>query len=111
MLHAQQESINNLKKMIACLLKKSKKKIRVRRLKLLLAKARVKRWVKTLPPNILMAMRTTLDMKILSLLLQEPKNSEDNHAKKVNELEKYLEAISHRSNLQEVGVVRPYPVK
>ena len=42
---------------------------------------------------------------------EEPKNSEDNHAKKMNELEKHLEAISNRSNLQEVGVVRPYPVE
>ena len=37
---------------------------------------------------------------------EEPENSEDNHAKKINELEKRLEAISNQSNLQEVGVVR-----
>jgi len=30
---------------------------------------------------------------------EEPKNSEDNYAKKMNELEKWLEAISNRSNL------------
>ena len=30
---------------------------------------------------------------------EEPENSEDNHAKKMNELEKCLEAISNRSNL------------
>ena len=29
----------------------------------------------------------------------------------MNELEKFLEAISNRSNLQEVRVVRPYPVE
>jgi len=42
---------------------------------------------------------------------EEPEKSEDNHAKKMNELEKLQEAISNRSNLQEVGVVRPYPVE
>ena len=42
---------------------------------------------------------------------EEPKNSEDNHAKKMNELEQRLEAISNRSNLQELRVVRPYPVE
>ena len=42
---------------------------------------------------------------------EEPENSEDNHAKKMNELEKHLEAISNQSNLQEIGVVRPHPVK
>jgi len=42
---------------------------------------------------------------------EEPEDSEDNHVKKMNELEKCLEAISIRSNLQEVGVVRPHPVE
>jgi len=42
---------------------------------------------------------------------EEPENSEDNHAKKMNELEKNVEAISNRSNLQEVRVVRSYPVE
>ena len=36
---------------------------------------------------------------------EELENSEeDNHAKKMNELEKRLEAISNRSNFQEVGM-------
>jgi len=69
MLQAQQESINDLKK-IALLLKKSKKKTKSSKTKLLPAKARVKRRrMKTLPPNTLMAIITTLNMKILSLLL------------------------------------------
>jgi len=42
---------------------------------------------------------------------EKSENSEDNHAKKMNKLEKRLEAISNRSNLQEVGVVRPYPIE
>ena len=42
---------------------------------------------------------------------EKPVNSKDNHAKKMNELEKLLEAISNRSNLQEVGVVRPYLIE
>ena len=41
---------------------------------------------------------------------EEPENLEDNHAKKMNELEKRLEATSNRSNLKEVEVIRPYPV-
>jgi len=32
----------------------------------------------------------------------------DSHIKRMNELENHLEAIAHRGNLQEVGVVRPY---
>jgi len=42
---------------------------------------------------------------------EEPENSEDNHAKKMNKLEKRLEAISNRSDLQKVKVVRPYPIE
>jgi len=42
---------------------------------------------------------------------EESQNSEYNHAKKMNELEKGLEAISIRSNFQEVGVVRLYLVE
>jgi len=67
MLQAQQESINNLKKMIAFLLKMPRKKMKSPKTS---AKARLKRRrMKTLPPNSLMAMRTTLDLTILSLLL------------------------------------------
>ena len=70
MLQAQQESINDLKKMIAFLLKNSKKKIKSPKTKLLPAKGRIKRMgMKTLPLNTLMALKTTLDMKILSFLL------------------------------------------
>ena len=57
--------------MIALLLKKSKKKTKSLKIKFLPAKVRVKRRrMKTLPPNILMAMITTFDMKIMSLLLK-----------------------------------------
>ena len=69
MLQAQQESINDLKKMIAHLLTKLRKKTKSLKTKLLTAKVRVKRRMKTLPPNTLIAMKITLDLKILSLLL------------------------------------------
>ena len=69
MLQAQLESINDLKK-IAFLLKKSKKKMKSSKTKTSSRKSKGKRKrMKTLPPNTLMAMRTTLDIKILSLLL------------------------------------------
>ena len=35
--------------------------------------------------------------------------SQDPHHKKMKKLEERLEAISHRSDLQDVGIVRPYP--
>ena len=70
MLQAQQEFINDLKKMIALLLKKSKKKMKSPKTKTSFHKSKGKKNnVKTLSPNTLMAMRITLDMKILSLLL------------------------------------------
>jgi len=69
MLQAQQEFINDLKKMIARLLKSRRRRQKVRRLNFLPAKARIKRRrMKALPPNNLMVMKTTLD-KILSFLL------------------------------------------
>jgi len=46
---------------------------------------------------------------------EETENSEagaeDNHFKRMSEIEKCLEAITHRGNLQEVGVVRSYPAE
>jgi len=69
MLQAQQEFINDLKKMIARLLKSRRRRQKVRRLNFLPAKARIKRRrMKALPPNNLMVMKITLD-KILSFLL------------------------------------------
>ena len=52
-------------------------------------------------------------MKNLESSSEEQENSEykDNHAKRMSELEKCLEAIANRSELQEVEVVRSYPVE
>jgi len=33
----------------------------------------------------------------------------DNHSKRMDELEKCLEAIANQSNLQETEIIRPYP--
>ena len=41
----------------------------------------------------------------------EKTETEDIHAKRMNELEKYLEAITNWGDLQEEGVVTPYPVE
>ena len=51
--------------------------------------------MKTLPLNTLMAMRIISDMKILSLRRTREFRTKDNHAKKMNELEKRLEVISN----------------
>ena len=45
---------------------------------------------------------------------EEEKNldrSVDHHLKRMTEFENHLEAIAHRGDLQEVGVVRPYLVE
>ena len=42
---------------------------------------------------------------------EDSQTGDDPHAKRMLELETRLEAIAHCSELQEVGVVRPYPVE
>ena len=42
---------------------------------------------------------------------KDSQTGDDPHAKRMLELETRLDAITHRGELQEVGVVRPYPVE
>ena len=57
-------------------------------------------------------MKTTLILNPQSSS-EEEDGSENgaHHSKRMNELEKCLEAIANRSNLQEAGIVRPYLVE
>ena len=52
--------------------------------------------------------------EVLKSSYEEQENSENEanrRIKRMNELENHLEAIAHRSDLQEVGIVRPYLVE
>ena len=53
------------------------------------------------------------EFEILESSSEEERNLErrDNHFKRVSELKKCLEALADRSNLQEVGMARPYLVE
>jgi len=42
---------------------------------------------------------------------EDDSDNEAPHSKRMNELEKCLEAIANRSNLQEARIVRPYPAE
>jgi len=110
MLQAQQESINDLKKMIALLLKKSKKKAKNPKTKSSSCKSKSKEEDENSTSEHSDGNENNFGYENLEFSFKELENSEDNHAKKMNELEKRLEAISNRSNLQEV-VVRPYLIE
>jgi len=111
MLRAQQESINDLKKMITLLLDRQKKS-RLQRLRLLPAKARVNRKRKAL---ILRKLRVRTASILNNLNFHPNKEVQKmktiNHSKRVSELEKRLKAIANRINLQEVGVIWSYPAE
>ena len=112
MLQAQQESINNLKKMIALLLDKQKKKTPMSsRLGASFNKGKEKGENSNFEHSD--GNKNNFWYGNLESSSEELKNSEakDNHAKRMSELEKRLEAITHRGDLQEVGVVRLYPAK
>jgi len=113
MLQAQQESINNLKKMIALLLDKQKKKTPMSsRLGASFSKGKEKKGENSNFEHS-DGNKNNFWYGNLESSSEELKNSEakDNHAKRMSELEKRLEAITHRGDLQEVGVVRLYPAK
>jgi len=113
MLQVQQEFINDLKKMIALLLKILKKKTKSPKTKASSCKSngKEKEDENSISENSDGNENNFGYENSESSSSEEPENSEDNHAKKMNELEKRLEVISIRSNLQEVGMVRPYPIE
>jgi len=108
MLQAQHESINDLKNIIALLLKKSMKKTKSPKTKASShkSKGKKKKGENSISEHFDGNENNFWYENPESSSSEEPENSEYNHAKKMNELEKCLEAISNRNNLQEVGVVR-----
>ena len=117
MLRAQQESIDDLKNMVALLLKKKKKSTE--------SPVKTKTSSKsegpsTTPPkgkgNELehASDDETHDEEVIQSSSESEKDSnheEDPNAKRMKELKIRLEAIAHRDELKDVGVVRPYPVE
>ena len=114
MLQAQQESINDLKKMIAFLLKKLNKKTKSPKTKFSSRKSKSK---KKKDENSTSehsdGNKNNFEYKNPESSSEESENSKtkDNHIKRMSVLEKHLEAIANRSELREVGVVRPYLVE
>ena len=106
MLQIQQASINDLKKITALLLKKPKQK----NPKTVTSSARAKEGKNSTSENIGDENFEYGHRKSSSEELENSHN-EDNHAKKINELEKCLEAIANRSDPREVEMVRPCTVE
>jgi len=112
-----QAQINDLKKMIALLLEKPKKKPKSSRLgtfpsKLSKSQGKDKEGESSTSETI--DGENNFNYENSKFSSKEEKNSEkevDRHIKRMNELENCLEAIAHRGNLQEVGVVRSYPAE
>jgi len=97
--------------MITLLLKKSKKKTKSLKTKASSRKSKGKKEGENSISEHSNSNENNFEYENPESSSEEPENSEDNHAKKMIELEKCLEAISYRSNLQEVGMVWPYPIE
>ena len=117
MLMAHQQSISELKNMVALLLEKPKKK-----------KTRASSLKPGSSPGHLSKGK---DKEAEHFIFEEPKSkesskdelpqssseegcsehSEDPHLKKMKELEERLEAIAYRGDLHDVGLIRSYPVE
>jgi hypothetical protein len=111
MLIAQQQSIDELKNLMALLLKQ--KKTRASSVKTSSSSGRLIKGK---------------EKEAEHLIFEEPRSSDDEHPqssseeggsehgkyphlKKVQEFEKRIEAIAHRGELHDVGVIRPYPIE
>ena len=125
MLQAQQDSINDLKNMIALLIEKPRKKKKSKSLESPIKpnssskhdasssnppknKGKGKEDELATPKNT--GGEDNHEYELLESSSEEQENSEheaDPHTKRMEELENRLEGIAHRSYLQEVGVVRP----
>ena len=118
MLQAQQESINDLKNMVALLLKKEKKKS-TRSPSKTRSSSKPEGSSHTPPRNKGKEAEHTGEEEIheeehLQSSYGGEEGSqpdEDPHAKRMLELETRLEVIAHHGELQEVGVARPYLVE
>ena len=112
MLRAQQESINDLKKMMTLLLEKSKKALKTRKAKASSSKRKGKKEGEnsTFEPSDGNMNNFEYENPESSSEESEDSETEDTHAKR-SEIEKHFETFANRSRLQEVGVVRPYPME
>ena len=101
----QQESISDLK-MMTLLLKKSKKSLKTPKAKASSSKSKGKeKEGEYYTSEHSDGYEDNFRYENLESSSEEPENSEaeDSHAKRMNELEKCLEAIANQSDLQEVG--------
>jgi len=103
MIWAQQESIDILKQMLAHLLKNKKKSPKTKG---------KKKEVESFSSEDTKREKH-LNPKSPKPSSEEKDNSESGsrHSRRMSNLEQCLEALAHRDNLQDVGVVRPYPAE
>jgi len=113
MLQTQEEFINDLKKMIALLLGKQIRKPKSSKTGASSNKNKGKEEGENCTSEHSDGNENNFGYENPESSSEEPENSEaeSNNAKRMSELEKRLEAIANRSELQEVGVVRTYPVE
>jgi len=117
MLQVQYESINDLKKMIALLLDKPKKKPKSSRPNASSSKPSKNKDKEKIDESSTLKIligENNFKYEIPKSLSKKQENSEnevDRYIKRMNELENCLEAITHQSDLKEVGMVRPYPIE
>jgi len=104
MLQAQQESINDLKKIIAFLLKKSEKKTKSLKTKASSRKSKGKKEDENSTSKHFYGNEDNFEYENPeSSSSEESDNSENSHVKMMNELEKRQEAISNQSNSRSGG--------
>jgi hypothetical protein len=114
MLMAQQQSISELKNMVALLLEKpKKKKTRASSMKPGSSPGQPSKGKENEAEHIIFEESYEDELPQSSSEEEEvsSEQGENPHLKKMKELEKRLEAIAHRGELHDVGVVRPYPVE
>ena len=105
MLQAQPESINDLKKMTALLLEKQKRKPKNSKTSASSSKIKGKEEGENSTSEYCDGNENNFGYENPESYFEEQDNSEteDNHAKRMNELEKHLEAIANQSDLQDWG--------
>jgi len=108
MIRSQQKPIDTLKQMLAQLLKKKTKKPKA---KGSFSKGKEKEVENSTSERTENENNSDFEPSKCSSKEEGSSRNGDNHSKRMNELEKHLEAIANRSNLQEAGIIRPYPAE
>ena len=103
MIRAQQESINSLKQMLAQLLENRRKSPPKK------SKGKQKGGESSSSVHPEEKGHSTLDSSNSSSRGKD--DQEKIHSRRMNRLERRLEALTNRKGLQEAGVVRPYPAE